>query len=77
MHYTIYLGRDHRPPATNMTNFLTVTSVQAGFEPTQAGGERSRDMRQMSWPLDHGGPRPTLTTVNFVYLISTKGTQWV
>jgi hypothetical protein len=59
IHHTMYLGRDNRPSTSKMTNFFTVTSIRAGFEPTRAGGERPRGMRQMSWPLDHGGLLPS------------------
>jgi hypothetical protein len=41
----MHLRRDHRPPTSKLTNFLIVALVRAGFEPTRAGGERSRGMR--------------------------------
>jgi hypothetical protein len=34
IHYTMYLGRDHRPSASKLTNFPTQSPVRAGFEPT-------------------------------------------
>jgi hypothetical protein len=40
IHYK-YLGRDHQPSASKLTNVHTFRSVRAGFEPTLTGGERS------------------------------------
>jgi hypothetical protein len=40
-HYTMYLGRDHRPSASKPSNFLTHSkSVRAWFEPTVTRSER-------------------------------------
>jgi hypothetical protein len=44
MHYTMYLGRDHRHSASSHT----FRSAQPGFEPTPPVGERPRGMRPMS-----------------------------